>query len=196
MGTQTLARRSSAVRVTKAQIRQLMSSVGASADVLERDVAKIVELEGWTVMGFSNFTDMWVDHMGYEVPRTVSNYLVFLYEPVLANESRQGAAPSVVAKETGIPAARIKRVAQEIRSGVPVSQIGSRNARARNTPRKLGKGPDELTPSGASVPRWMDDAMDALAKKAGAPKTEIYRQAVEQYLARLGVDKMSTGRRR
>lgn len=56
--------------------------------------------------------------------------------------------------------------------------------RARPHPRRLGKGPDEFVNESVYIVRRDADAIAEIARKADVTKSEIYRQAVAEYLAR------------
>lgn len=62
--------------------------------------------------------------------------------------------------------------------------IEQHGARARSKPRRMGKSPDELVSVGLNLPRRDADAIAEIARSWDLPNTEIYRQAVAEYLAR------------
>lgn len=193
-----------------AKAKRLLKSAVKAAETLAEDVAELIRMRAWEVMGYPNFSDMWEAETGFKCPRQVQ---VLAGVAVIGNReihNRTGIAPSgkVTRKEiaetigfTGNPSsdnAYATHLVNQVNAGVPSGKIilsdigrvrdniGAYGTRARPQPRNLGAGENDLVQIGFQIRRGDADAITEIARKAAVPNAEIYRQAVAEFLARVG----------
>jgi hypothetical protein len=85
--------------------------------------------------------------------------------------------------DAGVPADKVS-VGSNADANLKIARHGTR---ARPQPRRMGKAPDELVQDGFYLPRRDADAVGEIARRANVGKSEIYRQAVAEYLQRHNV---------
>lgn len=122
-------------------------------------------------------------HTGAEVARAIG------YRTTPRGDRARDQAPVIstfkMQRDHGVPAEqRIPGPAHAVRENVAMYGTREYQPKGRGRPRRLGKLPDEMVNEGFNLPRRDADAIDEIARKAAVPKSEIYRQAVAEYLAR------------
>lgn len=186
-----------------ARAKRLLTSAGTAAERLREDIAELVEMRAWQVLGYPNFPDMWEAEVGYKCPRAVlimgvesirgergSNRTV-QYSDGLKNHDIAVMFGLRLNDDNDNKSSVVSAIFRQLDAGVEPGNVVLRSggvfvkqAIARAQPRRLGAAPDEPVTFGFQLPRKYDDAMDGIARDRDVPKAEIYRQAVADYLAR------------
>lgn len=191
--------------MTKDEIRDLVHRAGDAAERLEQMVRELVEVRAWEVLGYENFVAMWEGENGDKA----SSLVKVIVTLALADEGmntrraarvRDGHTQGEVAQMVGEGFLRrrnyaespiVRSVLDQREAGVATKDIKfSANyhtvARAKNRLIGNSKGPHELVPTGINIYAWQKDAMSQTASDEDVPDTEIYRRAIDQFLAKLG----------
>lgn len=194
--------------------RQLLASAAKAVDQFEDAIRELVEMRAWTVLGYANLADMWEAENGFKCPTyakvlavdamaaegmkphgggkggvghsiaDVGRAVGFSTTPNARGYLTSGPTSSIISQlKQGVPADKVKTTAHAGRIAANIEKHGTRS---RPKPRRTGKTPDELVSVSVGVQRRDDDAIAEIARKADVTKSEIYRQAVTQYLDRLG----------
>lgn len=194
--------------MTKGEIRDLVHRAGDAAERLEAMVRKLVEVRAWEVLGYASFEEMWEQENGFDMPalvRTIAIYamadegLNTLTGANIKHHGPNGHTGVAISKaivgrtlSNGSGAIKtnenVKTTLNNYKNGVP-SDLAARSisGRTRNSPRRLGAGPDDNVSTSFFLSRRNADAVERLAEAEGISNAEIYRRAVQQYLDREGV---------
>lgn len=206
---------SQTAEVTKA--KRLLKSAVRAVETLAEDVAELTRMRAWQVMGYPNFSDMWEAETGFSCPPPVKVMAVtaMANEGMVTrgrprkDGTRSGLTPADIASAIGYgvyerdgktTSPQVGVILYQYRNGVPVDLISAGSdhtraqevvrlhGRARSTKRpSLGAGPDDMISCSVNLRRRDRDSIRDIARKAGVPDSEIYRQAIAEYLARLNV---------
>lgn len=199
---------------TADRARELLHTAADASKQLEESVRELVAMRAWEVLGYADFSEMWEKENGFKIPSYVKILAAnFMMDEGMLSQGRRpidGATGhrqadvgraigfAVNSTPTGDVSRVISRISQQRAAGVPVEHQSSATSqgrvneviaahgqvRARQQPRRMGKSPDELVQEGFQLSRRDADAIYDIAREANVPKSEIYRQAVAEYLAR------------
>lgn len=191
----------------------LLKSAAKAADRLESDVRELVAMRAWEVLGYRDFSDMWEHQLGYKCPTYVQVLAVDAFRRAGMNTRKppfsgvyqpNGPTQVDVAKAVGLPvfagktgenSSTTTNILTQLDTGVDPKNvtknpkrvdavIEQHGTRARPKPRRLGKALDEMVQEGFGLRRSEAEEITEIARRAGVPKAEIYRQAVAEYLIR------------
>jgi len=193
--------------------RSLLRSAAKAVDEFEEAIRELVAMRAWTVLGYENLAAMWERENGFKCP----SYAKVLAVEAMSSEGMKGSgnrrgddprhSNADVAASVGLSVNRdskgtlaaptVTGIRRQLREGIPPEDVTITSnsghaielwkSRARSQPRRIGKGPDELIWAGFNVPKRVEDAVAELARKSDVTKSEIYRQAVAEYLQRHNV---------
>lgn len=193
-----------------ARARQLLHSAAEASKQLEENVRELVAMRAWDVLGYENFSEMWEEENGFAPPslvRVLAVAEILRAEPMRPTsgplDERHGLTNADVAEAVGLTnITHVTAIKRQLEHGVlpgnvalTLESVPARIAKfgsipyeppRRGQPRRRGAAPDDLVDESFKLRRRDADAVDDIAKTAAVPttKSEIYRQAVAEYLAR------------
>jgi hypothetical protein len=150
-------------------------------------------------MGYENFPALWKGELGFVCPVQV--------QVVVTRElAASGRYPiRETAKAAGLKNAETaKGIIRQLEEGTPPNQVDKVSTfvldqrakvasggtelptRARAHPRRSGALPNERVPVSISIYKWQADQVDKMARDLGISNVDLYRQFVDQGLAKLG----------
>ena len=192
---------------TVARARQLLHTAADASKQLEESVRELVTMRAWDVLGYKDFSEMWEKENGFAPSVHVQALAVQELRDEGMNTANSMKPPNghtqgAVAQLVGLPmqtrgngseSSAVGGILRQLDAGVPaekivrssnVKQTIEQHGRARPQPRRLGKTPDEMVVEGFTIQRRFADEVNEVARKCNLPKSEIYRQAVAEYLMR------------
>ena len=194
--------------VTRA--RQLVVSAGKASGGLEAAVRELVAMRAWVVLKHKNFSVMWESENGFECPMYVKALAIeaMMAEGMNTNVGGRikaygynGHTEVDIAVAVGMPinensrgglrATSTSAIKTQLKNGVPANKVrlsrSSIDANIAKHGTSTARRPlKEITAVTVTfrVSKRDDDAMAKIAIKAKVNKSEIYRQAVAQFLGR------------
>lgn len=192
-------------RAKIATCRARIQSAVKAAKQVESDIRWLVKERAWEVLGYENFSAMWAAECGFAAPPFIRIVAANAMMDEGMNSNHPKIAPNGhlqkdIAKAIGFKtsitnkgsegSSTVSALDNQRRDGIPLREqrMNYRTAhttmRARATPRRTGKGPQELVHESVNVVRADADAIDKIARESHVPKAEIYRQAISEYLMR------------
>lgn len=171
-----------------ARAKALLKSASGAAKQLESDVAELVAMRAWEVLGYQDFAEMWRQECGFSCPAYVRVLLIKAIEPEMntlkCGNLTNGLTSREVAKMIGNGSqSSISNILAQLRSGVSPDAVRSTVSRTRSQVRITGAAPDDLVNTGFVLPLRDAKAVEAIARAERVPNAEIYRRAVAEYLA-------------
>jgi Ribbon-helix-helix protein, copG family len=185
------------IMVTKTQTLTRLRSAAKSRDQLQSDVEWIVTNKAWEVVGHPNFTALWESELGFTCPTLVKILAIQVFKgktrvgsgalrPGMvsaADIAKQLGLSHVLNSRTGRPQSEsVSAVLAQLHAEISPEDITLNKRRA--TSRRMGKLPSDLVLESVYVIKSDVDRVDRIARESDVPKSEIYRQAIAEYLAR------------
>lgn len=192
-----------------ARARHLLTSAAKAVGAFEGAIRELVALRAWELLGYENLSVMWETENGFKCPTYAKVLAVEALESEGVN-TRTGFAyraygpdghiTAEVALAVGLPthtrpngtvvSSTLKSVRAQLAAGVPADRVVFRTENRRSIEkygtraRRTGENLDERVQEGFHIVRRDADAITEIARRADVPKSEIYRQAVAEFLAR------------
>jgi hypothetical protein len=184
---------------TKTAIRARLRQAKNAAERLQEDVDWLVAERAWEILGYNNFSEMWMKENGFEP----STHIQVLAISSLAKEgmnvvrgpgNKTGHTRVDVAKMIGISihldsrngnlrSPMVDGILSQLREGIPPERV-IKDTRKRSRPRRIGKLANEYVPTSLYLRKWCVDEVAEIARASDVPNAEIYRQAIEEFLSR------------
>lgn len=196
--------------VDKIKAKALITKAATAANELQDSVRELVTMRAWTVLGYESFAAMWKAEAGFDCPKFVKILAVLTMVDEGVNTRQPGSVrvhgPDghtnvEISQAIGYAPQAISTIISQRAAGVPAEKMSSNTSgariavathgtgRARQQARRVGKNPNELVHEGFMIIRRDADRIADVAADADVPKSEIYRQAIAEYLARLDASK-------
>jgi len=199
---------------TVERARRLLKSAAKAVDQLEEDVRQLVAMRAWEVLGYTDFSSMWLEENGFECPTYVKvlGVIAMKCEGMNARNSGEtrwhgpdGHTTLSIGKAIGFSttekmgkgghSSAVYAILRQDAAGVSARDIVPSHNSAKRfppiaevrkppSPRRIGRSYDELVSESFSIIRREADLVAEIARQADVPKAEIYRQAVAEYLMR------------
>lgn len=189
-----------------ARAKALLKSAAGAAKQLEADVTELVTMRAWTVLGYENFREMWLQECGFKWPIIVQAYGVKALLPGMNRSGGvvDGTTAAEAASMLGHPIQNFRdgssgsttftALARQLRAGVPpenastspsyvkaiINKYGNPTKRRANV--ELGAGPNELVGVTLHLPRKYKDAIKAIANDRNTTPTTIARDVLMAYV--------------
>lgn len=166
--------------MNKTQARALLDKTRQSNETFVQGILDLVVNRAWDILGYQNFIHMWESKEGFRCPTyakvlAVKFLAVDVFNPALKQIDMAEMIGFRVGKGTSSSSKELYNILSQLRKGVSEDKVspGTDFKRTAKT---------EFHIAGFEIARDHYDAVKALAESLGLPMSEIYRQAVAEFL--------------